>query len=738
MGSASDYQGMNERLCAASAAVLREWLPNGRRSGNHWHVGGLDGAAGRSLQIDMRTGQWIDQATGECGHDLVALYGRLHGLANGAALAKLSGEAPEWLPKRGKPVRLAVEKKPVAVMPVPADAPAPDFRHGSLGMPVAAWVYRSAQGLVNFHVARYETPDGGKACLPWIWTGSKWEPRAPQEPRPLFGLDRLGLAAPVLICEGEKATSAAQAIVNERFACIGWQGGAEAWPKSDWTAIAGRTCILWPDADAPGRRCMEALAGHLVGLGCPVRVLEISDMPDGWDAADAFMTWRELSTFIKERARTWHTRAADILPEPAPPPESTPALGAEILDPLPATTPSAPPKPREAEPSFGSWEKLGLKLSDKGAVINNLDNTTRVLLKDPELAGRIWYDEFLDQVLTDWNGPSREWRDVDDVRLALYMQRAIGMNTLTPKVAKDAALVAAMHQKRNECRDWLDALVWDRVPRLGGMLEVAFGAAGSDYTQSVGQNWMISMVARVYSPGCQVDSMVVLEGGQGTYKSSALATIGGRWFSECHEDVLSKDFFGVLRGKILVEIAELHAFGRAKVERIKGIITCRADRYRKAYGTHTETHPRICVLAGTTNRDDWHRDDTGGRRFWPVLCGTIDIGWLRKHRDQLWAEAVHQYREGAAWWIIDKFEQEAQISARREVDAWEEPVARWLGRSVQASFTPTEILDGIEIDRARQDKGAVIRVNAIMRCLGYGQKFMQRDGRMVRAWIRNV
>ena len=185
-----------------------------------------------------------------------------------------------------------------------------------------------------------------------------------------------------------------------------------------------------------------------------------------------------------------------------------------------------------------------------------------------------------------------------------------------------------------------------------------------------GKNFWISIVARVYCPGCQVDNMIVLEGPQGLKKSSALRVIGGNWFCEQHEAVNGRAFFEVLQGKLLVEISELDAFSRADVTRVKQVVTCVSDRYREPYGHHAKDHPRQCVFVGSTNKDDWNRDETGARRFWPIRCTEIDIDAIASNREQFFAEAVHRFKSKETWWEMPSIETEGEQESRYVEPAW--------------------------------------------------------------------
>ena len=218
---------------------------------------------------------------------------------------------------------------------------------------------------------------------------------------------------------------------------------------------------------------------------------------------------------------------------------------------------------------------------------------------------------------------------------------------------------------------------------------------------------MISAVARIMQPGAKVDHMLILEGPQGTKKSSALKALAGAdWFTDELAEIGSKDAAQQMRGIWIIEIAELDAISRAEVSRIKAFLSRTRDRYRPPYERYVVEVPRQCVFAGSVNPDTYLRDETGNRRFWLVRCGVINLDALSRDRDQLWAEAVARYRDGTIWWLGETeliADAKAEQDRRYHSDAWDSRIDRWLGferRRVNHGYGSYDDWRDEEIERA--------------------------------------
>ena len=371
----------------------------------------------------------------------------------------------------------------------------------------------------------------------------------------------------------------------------------------------------------------------------------------------------------------------------------------------------------------------------------------------PEWADVLWYNEFTTAITArqppPWeadiaNWQSRPWTDHDDLMAAEWLQRS-GIH-VRHEIAVQAVQAVAGEQRYHPVRDYLDGLKWDRVCRLDGWLVEFLGVENSPYTRAVGRRFLISAVARIYRPNCKADSALILEGPQGIGKSSALKTLTEPWFTDEIAEVGTKEAAQQLRGVWLVELAELESLSRPEVGKIKAFMTRSADRYRPPYGRRVVERPRQCVFAGTVNRETYLRDETGGRRFWPVTCGTIELERLAAARDQLWGEAKAMYLAGEPWWLdTDELVEAArqQQAGRYQGDPWEPLIEAYIEPTDEAgetniaqakeSVSVSEILTHVlNIDSSRWSQQSQNRVARCLKSLGW-ERYQHREGKK-RSW----
>jgi predicted P-loop ATPase len=311
--------------------------------------------------------------------------------------------------------------------------------------------------------------------------------------------------------------------------------------------------------------------------------------------------------------------------------------------------------------------------------------------------------------------------DVGVVQEAIQHQ---GLSRVSHDIVHQAVDIHAYQCRFHPVRDYLAGLEWDGVSRISNLFPDYFGADSSDYAKAIGGMFLVSMVARIFEPGCKADHLIVIEGPQGSLKSTACGILGGPWYSDNLPDVAAgKDVSQHLRGKWLIEVSEMHAMSRTEAAQLKAFITRTHERYRPSYGRKEVIEPRQCVFAGTTNRDAYLRDETGGRRFWPIKAGTINADALVRDRDQLFAEAVERYREGRSWWPDKDFERQhiaPQQAQRYEADAWEESIATYLDTASKVTVGQVA-RDALHIETPRIGTAEQRRIAAAMEQLGWAR-----------------
>lgn len=744
MAKELNFEGLARLLLSQSRDILYKWLPGGRLVGNEWTCADLTGTKGDSLKVNINTGVWKDFAGNEKGGDLVSLYAAINKKKQGEAFHELAQDFSFEQNGSENPGK-AIVKQETEVCQPPLDQdlskPLEMFKHRDYGRPSSVWWYRNIMGEVLFAIARYESEEG-KQILPWTWNKRGfWNCKGWPAPRPLFGLEYLKEQGDrkIMIVEGEKAAVAAREIVGHRYIVLTWPNGAQAWEKADWSPISGQEIVLWADNDKVGKEVMPNIAEKLAMTNKKVRLIDPSGKSDGWDAADALMegmTWDLFKEWAKDRVSEYKTPAqiitATAIAE-AKKEEVTAIAGAKAEVTNIINIEDAPIIDKEASKL---WEELGLTMTKSYYPNVNYHNVVRCLKFHKPFNDIVWFDEFHGKFFTKWgSGERREWTDYDDAVLAIYFQDKLGMTKMNRDCIQTGINVYARENKKNEVKEWLGSLEWDGKERISHFFETYYGSDYNSYTHKAAMNFWIGMVARVHNPGCKLDNMIVLEGAQGIGKSRSMQIIGGDWYAEASESVQGKDFYLVLKGKLLIEIAELDSFGKADVTRIKQTISCPKDTYRAPYEARPKDHYRQSVFVGTTNDECYLRDTTGGRRFWPIMARKIDLQAIARDREQLFAQACKQFAQGDEWWIMPVDETLKEQDSRRQRDDWEQVIEAYIGR--REVITGVEIAtECLKIDIGKFDKQLQMRVANILKSLKWKREKIWDPVKMtqIRIW----
>jgi len=247
-----------------------------------------------------------------------------------------------------------------------------------------------------------------------------------------------------------------------------------------------------------------------------------------------------------------------------------------------------------------------------------------------------------------WGGQG-DLTDADLIQLKYYLSVVHGKE-YPVYIINEALLIQAMEQTYHPIKDYLNSLKWDGIGRLRSWMVEICGAVRDQYIEDISEIVLCAAIKRIYEPGCKFDYMSILEGDQGIGKTTLLQILGGEWYINAHlsTNESKKDLIDLMRKAWIIEISELSGFKKAAIEDIKNFISCETDRVRMPYARNSEDFPRHNIFIGTHNPsgdNQYLRDDTGNRRFWPVSCADIDIEKAKKWKDQLWAEAMIRYKK---------------------------------------------------------------------------------------------
>ena len=406
---------------------------------------------------------------------------------------------------------------------------------------------------------------------------------------------------------------------------------------------------------------------------------------------------------------------------------------------------------RRAREAIGTeWPDIAIK----GGIRPTLRNT---LLAITRLGLHCEYDQFHHrktiggQILQSFQG------ELSDDGCAVLRSEILQRFNFDPGKdhTREAANLRCLENMHHPVRDYLAALTWDRQPRVERWLVDYLGADDTPLNHAIGQLVLVAAVRRVRQPGCKFDTILVLEGPQGSGKSTAITLLAGADnFSD--QEILTLDAkaqMEAVEGVWIYELAELAGLRRADTTRVKAFASRTIDQARPAYGRYREKRPRQFILVGTTNDEQYLLDATGNRRFWPVMTREIDLDALRRDRDQLWAEAAFIEERGASL-ILDQSLWEAareQQNARMEEEPWLDILrnlstekANGNGMSGKSDLTRVgdyyristrNLMEKLGIEHANMMNWQSKRLAACMKTLGYeGPRDFKFEGKVIKGY----
>lgn len=342
-----------------------------------------------------------------------------------------------------------------------------------------------------------------------------------------------------------------------------------------------------------------------------------------------------------------------------------------------------------------NWQ-IALELDKQGKIKDTLDNIVLIIRNDSELES-IAFNKHRDGIDArdglPWEQMKGGWNDSDNAALKVYLSNKYGI--YSPTKTKDAILAVAAERSYHPIKEYLDHLPeWDGIDRVETLLIDYFNATDNSYTRAVTRKMMVAAVARIVHPGTKFDSVLILNGPQGIGKSTFFAKLAGDWFSDSLTLTDMKDKAGPekLQGYWILELGELAGMRKTDVEVVKSFISRSDDKYRASYGVNVESHPRQCIIVGSTNAESgFLRDITGNRRFWPVRISGDGKrkAWQMSVYDveQIWAETLVLYAKGEKLYLEGS---DVELATNEQADAMESDEREGLVRTYLDTLLPDD------------------------------------------------
>lgn len=624
---------------------------------------------GRALTINKKTGAYRC-FSGECESALIRNAIAPLPENNGGGGAKTKAKtAPK---PKAKPVYISLDS--VTFGRLPEDRTYPERIKSALpewtklkGKDCIKTIYEYDDELMK-EVIRIDV-SGEKDVRPFV-KGKLGKGDHPWNPYRLYEALVYGAGHFVVLVEGEKCVEAMRWL---GIPAITFQGAA--WTEDDFSraiaqmkgTVAG--LLIIPDHDEAGYRKAEKVAIAAAAHSFPALVLNPLDLwraiPERGDVADWIKAHKDIDMgeyYFEECFEIAIERAIALQAKPDPKPEPPPNPS-EPDRPIAITSTKLEPHRPETRSIHG-----GSKILNTKELLDFIDN---------EMANDLKFDDLSCEIFLN-DEPLKMGSDIKFWFLDTYGEAAKKDDLY------DVLTYKAKQNSFNPVQEYLEHCQQTaaRVD-ISNIASRYFGTVEPIFDRMV-EMWLISAVARVFMAGCQVDHTLILQSGQGKYKSTWFKTLGGEWFSDSVKDIDNKDSLLTLHRSWIIELSELDRItSRKQAGAIKHFLTQREDTFRKPYEKEVERNPRRAVFCGTVNPARFLVDDEN-RRFWIIPIGdhipALDIALLEKERDGIWAAAVDAFLNGSPWYPSE--EEKALISlinkGFEDNDVWLEPIETWI------------------------------------------------------------
>ncbi len=487
-----------------------------------------------------------------------------------------------------------------------------------------------------------------------------------------------------------------------------------------------------------GDNC-DAIQQYALSAECPLHRVKWDERPDYLRATILKAVaipkqWKRRNSAATERPVA---PAPTLVAAPRPQPIAQ-AFGEPQVTMLPAGVPTPPAAPPPALPA--------MLVNSKDKFEATLDYIERTLESD----GLLSFDEFRNAVMIQKGIVREVMRDEDYIAMRLMFEREKNFASIGKELMRDAALLVASRRRYDSGIEWLNEQVWDGVPRVERFISTHFGAEDNEYTRAVGRYMWSGLAGRMFKPGCQLDMVIALQSRQGTGKSTGLAALvpDPDYFTDgldLHKD--DDNFKRMLRGKVVVEIAEMAGLSKGDIDVVKRVITRKTEKWVEKYQISETVFNRRCMLFASTNKKEFlPQDETGQRRWLPVEIAEINRDLIVADRSQLWAEGAAIWKaEGIAYAEAERLA--ASLHKHYEMtDVWEQRISEWLETMPPAGGPPprerpltvSEVLYGaLSVPFSQMDANKEKRGARVLKALGYESKSIRIDGtdKPVRRWV---